>query len=200
MTSGPQWAATKTLAGMQWLRRLMRSFNTWARGRHKAENIIVALQRSITRTDEVGVIQGNGVVSKTMLSGSHRPAACFAYAEAKLPSSCYCWQKWWWEEMREPAPPSPGHALSLPSSTVGVASPDLQGELIRPSVLEQQKFSFSYIAEMPGTGSVTSYSITEMITSIPGQVWHPYCTKDVDKLGRIQDGAARRIQSQEKMP
>lgn len=90
--------------------------------------------------------------------------------------------------------------LFLPSSTVGVASPDLQGELILPSFLEQQKFNFSYIAEMPGTGSVTSYSITEMITSIHGHVWHPYCTEDVDKLERIREGAARRIQSQKKMP
>jgi len=45
---------------------------------------------------------------------------------------------------------------------------------------------------MPGTGSVTSRSITEMIASIHGHVWQPHCTKDVDKLERIQDGAARR--------
>lgn len=36
------------------------------------------------------------------------------------------------------------HSLFLPSSTVGVASPDLQGKLILPSVLQWQKFSLSY--------------------------------------------------------
>ena len=135
-----------------------------------------------------------------MLSGSHGPAACFAYAGAKLPPVT-AGRSGDGRRCGNQLLPAPATlSLFLPSSTVGVASPDLQGELILPSILEWQKLSFSYSAEMPGTGSVTSYSITEMITSIHGHVWHPYCTKDVDKSERIQDGAARRIQSQKKMP
>lgn len=104
--------------------------------------------------------------------------------------------------MWEPALPSPSHihSLSFPSSTAGVASPDVQVKLILPSVLEWQNFSFSYISEMLGTVSNTSHIITGMISSIYGHDWHPFCTKDIDKLEWTQDGAARRIQSKEKIP
>lgn len=41
------------------------------------------------------------------------------------------------------APSSPGHSsIFLPSSTVRLTSPDLQHELILPSLLEQQKIQF----------------------------------------------------------
>lgn len=60
-------------------------------------------------------------------------------------------------------------------------------------------FSFSYMAEKPGTTSVTSFCDTEMTASIHVHVWHPYFTKDIDKLESIQERAARRIWSQENM-
>lgn len=97
-------------------------------------------------TDEVEVIQGNEAVSKTMPSGSHGPAACFAYAGAELPPVTAGRRGDGRRSGNQLLPALATLSLFPPSSTVGVASPDLQGELILPSVLEWQKVSFSYIA------------------------------------------------------